>query len=269
MEITLMQGILLAIMAIIVGLDFFLEAFFIFRPLMVSTFTGLILGDVTLGLKVGALIELAFAGLTPAGGTQPPNPVFAGLMGTVLAYTTGCEPETALGLCLPFSFLGQYVILFYYSAFSFFMSKADEAAANADTGTIRNINWLTMGIVSITYGVLAFLCAYVAQAPMQAFVNALPEVITHGLEVAGGILPAVGFGMLLRVMMKTKYVPYFIAGFLMACFCDMPNLLPVALLGTIFALIDYFGAKQRKEEIQEALQNAGTTDFGGDSNVGI
>ena len=80
MQSTLMQGILLAIMTIIVGLDFFLEAFFVFRPLMVSTFTGIILGDVVLGLKVGALIELAFAGLTPAGGTQPPNPVFAGLM---------------------------------------------------------------------------------------------------------------------------------------------------------------------------------------------
>ena len=56
------------------------------------------------GLKVGALIELAFAGLTPAGGTQPPNPVFAGLMGVVLAYTAGCSPEQELGLFLPFSF---------------------------------------------------------------------------------------------------------------------------------------------------------------------
>ena len=67
MSISLTQGILLTIMAVIVGLDFFLEAFFIFRPLIVSTLTGMILGNVTLGLKVGALIELAFAGLTPAG----------------------------------------------------------------------------------------------------------------------------------------------------------------------------------------------------------
>ena len=59
MEITLIQGLMLAVMAIIVGLDFFLEAFFIFRPLMVSTFTGLILNDVVLGLKVGALVELS------------------------------------------------------------------------------------------------------------------------------------------------------------------------------------------------------------------
>lgn len=267
MEITLLQGILLTIMTIIVGLDFFLEAFFIFRPLIVSTLTGLILGDITLGLKVGALIELAFAGLTPAGGTQPPNPVFVGLMGTVLAYTTGCDPKAALGLCLPFSFLGQYVILFYYSAFSFFMGKADKCAAEADVKGIRRINFTTMTIISLTYGALAFLCTYVAQQPMADFVNALPAVITHGLEVAGGILPAVGFAMLLRVMMKVKYTPYFIAGFLMACFCEMPNLLPVALLGTVFALIDFFGVKQRKDEIEEAVKNAGIT--GGDTNVGI
>lgn len=269
MEITFIQGIMLAVMTVIVGLDFFLEAFFIFRPLMVATFTGLILGDVVLGLQVGALIELAFAGLTPAGGTQPPNPVFAGLMGVVLAYTTGCEPQAALGLCLPFSFLGQYVILFYYSAFSFFMGKADDYAAKADIGGIRRINFTTMAIISLTYGVLAFLCVYVAQEPMKAFVNWLPEVITHGLEVAGGILPAVGFGMLLRVMMKMKYVPYFIAGFLMACFCDMPNLLPVAMLGAVFALIDFFNAKQRKADIEEAIQEAGVTGNGGDTNVGI
>lgn len=266
MEVTLVQGLLLSVMAVVVGLDFFLEAFFVFRPLIVSTLTGIILGDPVLGLECGALIELAFAGLTPAGGTQPPNPVFAGLMGTVLAYTTGSSPEVALGLCLPFSFLGQYVILFFYSAFSFFMGKADEAAKNADTATIARINWLTMAIVSLTYGVLAFLCVYVAQAPMQAFVESLPEVITHGLEVAGGILPAVGFAMLLRVMLKAKYVPYLIAGFLMATFIEMPNLLPVALLGLMFALIDFFGVKQRKQEIAEALEEAGQ---GGNDNVGI
>ena len=70
-------------------------------------------------------------------------------------------------------------------------------------------------------------------------------------------------------MMKVKYVPYFIAGFLMACFCDMPNLLPVALLGTIFALIDFFNAKQRKADIEEALANVDVNGMGGDSNVGI
>lgn len=84
-QISLLQGILLALMAFIVGIDFWLEGLFIFRPIIVSTLTGLILGDVRIGLVTGGLTELAFAGLTPAGGTQPPNPVMAGIMATVLA----------------------------------------------------------------------------------------------------------------------------------------------------------------------------------------
>lgn len=265
MEVTLIQGIVLAIAAVIIGIDYWLEAFFIFRPLVVSTITGIILGDVVLGLKCGALIELAFAGLTPAGGTQPPNPVLAGFMGTVLAYTTGSSPEIALGLCLPFSFLMQYIILFFYSAFSFFMGKADHYAETADTVGFRKLNLTTMGIVAATYGLVVFLCTFVAQDAMSGLVNALPEFMTHGLEVAGGILPAIGFGMLLRVMMKAKYIPYLIAGFLMATYIDMSNLLPVALLGTIFALLDYYSAKQRKNEIAEAM----TSGNGGSNHEGI
>ena len=86
-----------------------------------------------------ALTELAFAGLTPAGGTQPPNPVLAGFMVTVIAYTANINAQAALGLCLPFSFLMQYVILFFYSSFSFFMNGADQAASLADTKKLEKL----------------------------------------------------------------------------------------------------------------------------------
>ena len=50
MSITLAQGLGLAIMAIICGIDFWLEGFYIFRPIIVSTLTGIILGDPVLGM---------------------------------------------------------------------------------------------------------------------------------------------------------------------------------------------------------------------------
>ena len=43
-SITLIQGILLAVMATIVGIDFWLEGLFIFRPIIVCTLTGIISG---------------------------------------------------------------------------------------------------------------------------------------------------------------------------------------------------------------------------------
>lgn len=115
MSITLVQGLGLTIMAMIVGIDFWLEALFIFRPIIVGTLAGMILGNVTLGMLCGGITELAFAGLTPAGGTQPPNPVLAAIMAVVIAYTTGAEASSAMAMALPFSFLMQYIILFTYS----------------------------------------------------------------------------------------------------------------------------------------------------------
>ena len=263
LEISLFQGICLAVMAFIVGIDFWLEALFIFRPLIVSTLTGLILGDLRLGLLTGALTELAFAGLTPAGGTQPPNPVLAGVMTTVIAYTAKVDAKIAIGLALPFSFLMQYIILFYYSVFSFFMKKADKYAEDVEIKKFYFLNLITTLIVGISYAIVVFISSYVAQEAVQNLVNSMPEWLTHGFEVAGGILPAVGFGLLLRVMLQKQYVPYLIIGFVVASFLKFSNLLPVALLGTAFAIYEYFNQKK----IEEATMNA--KGRGDDDNEGI
>ncbi|MBR0574281.1 MULTISPECIES: PTS galactosamine transporter subunit IIC [Pasteurellaceae] len=247
MEITLLQGIGIAIMALIVGIDFWFEALFIFRPIIVATLTGTILGDLQTGLMVGGLTELAFAGLTPAGGVQPPNPILAGVMGTVLAYTTGSTPQASMALALPFSFLMQYIILFCYSAFTIFMVKADEAADNADVQSIAKINITTTAIIGCIYAIVVFLCVYIAQEPMKVFVNSLPQWLTHGFEVTGGILPAVGFGMLLKVLLKLEYVTYLIIGFVMASFLTFSNLLPVAAVGFALAMLMYNIGKERSQ----------------------
>lgn len=239
MDITLIQGLLLAIMALIVGIDFWLEGFFLFRPIIVCALTGIILGDLQLGLITGGITELAFAGLTPAGGTQPPNPVLAGVMTTVIAYTTKTEASAAMALALPFSFLMQYIILFCYSSFSLFMKGADQAAEEADIKRIVKINITCTLIIAALYAVIVFLCAFVAQDAMQSLVESMPEWLTHAFSVAGGMLPAVGFAMLLKVMLKKEFLPFLLIGFVISCFLVYSNLLPIAIVGVALALFVY------------------------------
>lgn len=243
-SVTLVQGILLAVMSIICGFDFWLEGLYIFRPIIVCTLSGIILGDLHTGLVAGALTELAFAGLTPVGGTQPPNPILAGVMTTVIAYTSKVDAKTAIGLALPFSFLMQYIILFYYSAFSVFNVKLEKYADEADTKSFARLNILTTLIVGLTYGVLVFLCAYIAQVPMKELVASMPAWLSHGFQIAGSILPAVGFGLLLKVMLKVEFIPYLIIGFVVASFSNFSNLLPIALIGTALAMYQFFNEKK-------------------------
>lgn len=210
MDVTLTQGLLIALWAMISGLDCWLQAFFIFRPIIVCTITGLILGDLQLGVIAGGLTELAFAGLTPAGGTQPPNTVLCGIMTVVIAATNNTAPATAIGLSLPFAMLMQYILLFFYSSFSLFLPKFDKYAAEGNTSAFKRLNFIPLTIVTLSFGIMAFLSAYAAQGPMKALVTSMPHWLTHGFELAGGILPAVGFAMLLKVMLKGQYFAYLV-----------------------------------------------------------
>ncbi|MDN6036726.1 MAG: PTS N-acetylgalactosamine transporter subunit IIC [Lactococcus raffinolactis] len=259
MAITLTQGLMLGIFAIVAGLDSWLEVLYIFRPIISCTISGLILGDAQMGIIAGGLTELAFAGLTPAGGTQPPNPAVCGIMTVVIAHTTGVAPATAMSLSLPFAMLMQYLLLMFYSVFSVFMPGMDKAAEQADTNKFGRYAYLMMTIVCVAFFLVIFLSAYAAQAPMQSLVEAMPKWLIHGFELAGAALPAVGFAMLLKVLLRVEYLPFLLLGFVVASFVNYSNVLPSAVIGVVFAMIEFFRDKKNKKlqnEIEELKKNA-------------
>ena len=137
------------------------------------------------------------------------------------------------------------------------MKGADAAAAKADVKGLVKINVICSAIVAITCGIVVFACAYVAQGAMKALVESMPEWLTHGFEVAGGILPAVGFGMLLKVMLKAEFVPYLLIGFVIASFLQFSNLLPIALVGAALGILAY-NADKDKARIMKLMKASGS-----------
>lgn len=257
--ITLTQGLLISMVAFVVGMDFYLEVFFWFRPIIIGTITGLILGDVQIGIIGGGVAELAFAGLTPAGGSQPPNPILAGIMTPVLAYTTGLDAAQALALALPFSFLMQYVILFFWSSYSFLMPKLDEYAKKADTKKFMILNLCSLVLVGIAYAIVVFLSTYLAQDSLRQVVLGMPAWLTHGFGIIGGVLPGIGFAMLLKIMLRGWLVPYLLIGLVFATFVPFSNLLPLAIVAVALAIFEF-----NKPRTNNTV-NLG----GGESNDGI
>jgi len=243
MQISLIQGILLALMAFVAAVDQQWEAFFWFRPIVVAFFAGIILGNVQLGLQAGAVAELAYLGLLTVGGTVPPDPLIAGIMTTVIAYTTGQSAETALGLSLPFALLAQWVGIFFNSAYSGFMGPLDRAAEKADVKKFKFIVYSAIVIKATVVALIVFLSAYAMQAPISNFVSTFPVFLIHGFEIAGGLLPAVGLALLLRIMLKADNAAYLFIGFLMATYLKLGNVLPIAIAGIAVGYIGYMNDK--------------------------
>lgn len=263
MEITLLQGLGLMLVGFVCALDQIWEAFYWFRPMVVAFFAGIVLGDVQLGVECGAVAELSYLGLLTVGGTVPPDPLMAGMMTVVIAFTTGQSADAAIGLSLPFALLAQWIGILFNTAYVSVAHKCDgyakEGNAAAFTRTVLAAMFFKAFVVALT----VFLCSYALQAPIQAFVNSFPEWLIHGFEVAGSLLPAVGLGLLLMVMLKKDNVAYLFLGFIMATFLDMPNVLPIAITAACLAYINYKHEKKADEAVAAVAANGVT---GGESD---
>lgn len=234
MEIGLLQALLLGILAFLAGLDLFNGLTHFHRPVVLGPLVGLILGDLQTGILVGGTLELIWMGLAPLAGAQPPNVIIGTIVGTTFAITTKVEPNVAV----PFAVAVQMGITLLFSAMSAVMSKCDEYAQNADTDGIERVNYFALAVLGTFYFLCAFLPIYLGAEHAGTMVSSLPKELIDGLGVAGGIMPAIGFAVLMKIMMKNAYIPYFILGFVAAAWLELP-ILAIASAATAMAIIDF------------------------------
>ncbi|SEK53395.1 PTS system, N-acetylgalactosamine-specific IIC component [Carnobacterium iners] len=232
------QALLIGLWAGIAGIDQFNGLTHIHRPIVTGAVVGLILGDFTTGLIAGATLELVWAGMVPLAGAQPPNVVIGGIIGTAFAILSGQAPEVAVGIAVPFAVAGQALITLLFTAYSPIMHKMDTYAMEGNTKAIDRLNYMGPLFLFIFFFTISFLPIYFGAEQAAAIVGLLPAWLISGLGVAGGIMPAVGFAMLLKIMFKWSYAPFFAMGFVAAAYLNLP-ILAVAILAVAIAGYDY------------------------------
>src|SRR5690625_7190046 len=118
------------------------------------------------------------------------------------------------------------------------MHKLDQYA---EQGNFRAINLLALSQVPLLFVsnfVISFLPIYFGIDTARNLLEHLPEWILEGLEVAGGMMPAVGFAMLLNIMLKRSYVPYFLVGFVFVTYFVL-ILIGVSFLAVSVAIYEF------------------------------
>ena len=80
-----------------------------------------------------------------------------------------------------------------------------------------------------------FFAYYFGSAAVTAALEVVPQFIFDGMGIAAGILPAMGFAMLMRMILNKQLVPYFILGFALTAYLNLP-VLGVAILSIVLAI---------------------------------
>lgn len=192
------------------------------------------MGDVSGALIIGAAIQATYMGWFAAGPGIPSDQALATYITVPLAMVAGMSPEMAVTLAVPVGLLGVLLHNLRRTINAVFPHMADKFAENGDVRGIYRAAYLYPALLMIPLHVVPVaVLTYLGPTVARSFIESLPTWLVHGLEVAGGMMPAMGFAMGISVIGRKKLMPYFLAGFLISR--TVPSLSSITLV--VFAVI--------------------------------
>lgn len=217
------------------------------RPLVASFVVGLILGNVPLALELGLLLQLAYLGSVTPGGAMAWDLSYASYIGVAGALVFGTNFDTAQSFVWLFAGIGGAIGVAMWNlsyALNIFLNRI--AQKGADEGNPKKMFLANViGGQSIGF-VLRFVPALVVLITISAtggtnLAEFIPAWLTTGLSVFGGMMAALGMGILLSFLVKKKiHFAVFMLGFvLIAYFGSLITMLGVAVIAAIIAFVYY------------------------------
>lgn len=188
------------------------------KPLFAGLVVGIIMGDVVNGVIIGATINAMYIGAVTPGGAMSSDSNIAGYVGTALALAAGVTADEAVAIAVPLGLIGTFAWQLFATLNSFIVHKTDEYAAAGDT---RMLTFMTLGVPQIIGFVIrfvpSFLVLYFGAGVAQNIVQYIPGWLTSIFTVVGGLLPALGMAVLLKMLVTDKLlIGFFVVGFLLS-----------------------------------------------------
>lgn len=241
---TVVQIILIALVVTVIDYDATIMQIFTKGPgyvLLTGFLTGLIMGDVTLGLLIGGTMQLMSLGLVGVGGSSIPNYEVGAAVGTAFAVATGSGLETALVIGIPTATLGVQFDVLAKMVGSFWLHLASKAMEEGKTKKGYRIIFFGnlfggRSAVGNTYPTLLFMV--LGSVFVETLIANIPGWLTTSLTTVGNVLPALGMALLLKFLPVKGNMQYLVLGFVLAVYFGL-SILPIAIIGGIIAVVVY------------------------------
>ena len=256
--------VLVILVALLAGMEGVLDEWQFHQPLVACTLIGLVTGHIQEGILLGGSLQMMALGWANVGAAVAPDAALASVASAIImvqglsggSADTQTAITTAIALAVPLSVAGLFLTMLCRTAAIPIVHFMDAAA---ETGNFRAIEmWQIIAILMQGVRIAipaALLCAVPAEA-VTGMLNSMPEWLSGGMSVGGGMVAAVGYAMVINMMAAPEVWPFFALGFIVAC---IPDLTLIALGGVGLSLaIIYLGLKDY------AKQNGGSGAGSGD-----
>lgn len=217
------------------------------RPIVAGALIGMIMGDVTNGILIGAAIQALYVGLVTPGMSVPGDVNFASYIGIPLALAANASPEYAVGISVPLSLLGVAAVYSVATFNSVFVHKQESWIAEGKLKLATRIPIYSNISQFVVRFVPIFLACYFGADYVPTLIAMIPEELGNIFQILGGLLPAAGFGLLIKFTLhKNIELLFVLAGFIMMAVLNMP-IVAITIIAVFVAYMDYQSNKANKE----------------------
>ena len=236
MDISIFAAIAICVIALFAGFESVLDSFQLHQPIIVCTLIGLATGNLTEGLLLGGQLQLIALGWMNIGAAQAPDAALAGVIAGILVLTKGASVSEGIAIAVPLAIAGQVLTIFVRTMT---VGLAHYADAQEEKGSIRGVesaNMMALGLQGLRVMIPAIATLALPASAVQGALAAIPDWITGGLAVGGGMIVAVGYAMVINMMATKTTWPFFFIGFALAAVTEL-NLVAMGIIGLALALI--------------------------------
>lgn len=249
------------------------------RPIWICPLVGLVLGDLHSGIVLGASLELVFIGAISIGGSVPQDFVSGGVLGCAYAILLGKNADIAVTLAVPISLVFTVIFQVETIIYTAMVPLYDKFLEERNFKKYSALHYFTSFIHPLFYAIVTFLAVAFGTGGIEKFINSMPDWVMNGFSVAAGILPAIGFAMLLKMLWDKSIVCFFFLGFFavkyitsfmnyflptiqgiqggegIAAFSAGNLTMPMAILAICIAVFYFFEDTKRREELKSLKGN--------------
>ena len=208
---------------------------------------GAAFGDVRTGLVVGGMLALTFICALPVGASCPVDYAAAALAGVTMAIRFGWSAGLAISVAVFFGIGGAKLDGLRRSL----ATRFNDSARRHIRG--RNYHLLLMDAIVLPIllqfflrAIPMFLALYFGGNGVDRLVQIWPPILTHALNVAGGVLPGLGIALCLNTIGRFQVFPIFAIGFFFSSLVQ-GEFLPYVVIALCIAVL-YVRGLQTKQE---------------------
>ena len=231
--------ILVILVAFLAGVEGILDEFEFHQPLVACTLIGIVTGQLGPCLVLGGSLQMMALGWANIGAAVSPDAALASVASAIILVVGGqgqAGVGTAIAVAIPLAVAGLFLTMVVRTISVAVVHQMDAAAEKGNFCAIELWQYIAICLQGLRIAIPAACLCVIPAEIVQGALQSMPEWLTNGMAIGGGMVVAVGYALVINMMATPEVWPFFALGFVFAAIGDL-TLIALGVIGVAMALI--------------------------------